>query len=144
MPRRQLTIFTIGCWVAIATAGLHMVGHMSGPMPATNDTERQLLDLATTYRFPMTGGSERSLMDLMNGLSLAFSVLLALTGGLGLVIRKRCHDDGPTMLAAARALAGASVVLAAISLMYWFIVPSMMLALMAFCFLFAAVRPPDA
>ena len=143
MPRRQLIIFTIGCWAAFATAGLHLVGHMSGTAPPANDTERQLLDLATNYRFPLPGGSERAIMDLMSGFSLAFSVFLALAGGLGLVIRKRCADDGPTMLAAARALAGASVVLVTISLIYWFIVPSLMLGLMAFCFLFAAVRPPE-
>ncbi len=142
MPHRQLTIFTIGCWVAIITAAVHLVGQVSGPTPPANDTERQLLELATNYRMAMPGGDERSLMDFLNGFSLSFSVSLALIGGLGLVVRKRGRDDGPLMLAVARAIAGAGVVLVVISLTYWFIIPSLMLALMTFCFLFAAVQPP--
>jgi hypothetical protein len=143
VPRRQLTIFTIGCWVAIITAAVHLAGHVSGPAEPANDLERQLTELATTYRKPMTGGSARSLMDFMNGFSLAFSVFLAMIGGVGLVVRKRCHEDGAAMLAVARALAGGGVVLVAISLSYWFIVPSIFLALMTVCFAFAAVRPPS-
>jgi hypothetical protein len=142
MPRRQLTIFTIGYWVAILTALFHMVGHVSGPAPAANDTERQLLDLATDYRMLMPGGSERSLMDVLSGFSLSFAVLVGLIGGLGLIVQKRGRNDGPLMLAVSRAIAAAGVVLVVISLTHWFIIPSLMLALMTFCFLFAAVQPP--
>jgi hypothetical protein len=142
MPRRQLTIFIIGCWVAVITGVVHLAGHLSGPMPPANETEEQLFDLATTYRMTMPGGDERSLMDFLSGFSLSFSVFLALVGGVGLIVQKRGRDDLTLMLAVARAFAAAGVVLVAISLTHWFIVPSMMLALMTFCFLFAAVRPP--
>jgi hypothetical protein len=142
MPRRQLVVFTIGCWVTIATALLHLAGHLSGPAEPLDETGRQMLDLATNYRTPMPGGSSRSLMDFTTGLSLTMSVLLALTGGLGLIIRKRAGDDGPLMIAAARSMAAASVVMVVISLTYWFIVPSVCLAAMAVCFLVASVRPP--
>jgi hypothetical protein len=143
VPRRQLTIFTIGCWVAIITAAVHMAAHVSGPAEPANDTERRLMELATTHRMSMPGGSERSLMDFMDGFSLAFSVLLVLVGGVGLIVRQRCHKDGAAMMAVSRALAGGGLALVVISLSYWFIVPSMFLALMTFCFAFAAVRPPS-
>jgi len=142
MPRRQLAIFVIGCWVALITGAIHLVGHVSGPAAATNETERQLLELATSYRMAMPGGSERSLMDFLSGFSLSFSVFLALVGGLGLIVQRRGRDDLELMLAVSRAFAAAGVVLVVISLTHWFIVPSLMLALMTFCFLFAAVRPP--
>ncbi|HUF47466.1 MAG TPA: hypothetical protein VMM93_06575 [Vicinamibacterales bacterium] len=142
MPHRQLTIFTIGCWVALITAAVHMIGHLSGPAAPTNDTERQLLDLATNYRFPMPGGSPRSLMDFMNGFSLSFSVFMALTGAVGLIVRKRGKDDGVLMRAVARAIGGAGLVLTVIAVTQWFIVPSLFLALLTVCFLFAAVTPP--
>lgn len=142
MPHRQLTIFIIGCWVAIITGAVHLVGHVSGPTPPANDTEQQLMELATTYRMPMPGGAERSLMDFMSGFSLSFTVFLVLIGVVGLLVQKRGHDDLLLMLAVARALAAAAVVLVVISLTHWFIVPSLMLAMMAFCFLFAAVQPP--
>jgi hypothetical protein len=142
MPQRQLTLFTIGCWVAIITAAVHLSGQIFGPQPPADDTERQLIDLATNYRTIMPGGDARSLMDFLNGFSLSFSVFLALVGGLGLIISKRGRDDGRLMLAVSRAIAGAGVVLVVISLTHWFIIPSMMLALMTFCFLFAAVQPP--
>jgi hypothetical protein len=82
-------------------------------------------------------------MDFMDGFSLAFSVLLVLVGGVGLIVRQRCHKDGAAMMAVSRALAGGGLALVVISLSYWFIVPSMFLALMTFCFAFAAVRPPS-
>jgi len=142
MARRQIIIFTIGCWAAIATAALHLVGHVSGPAPATDEAGRQLLELATNYKHLMPGGSERSLMDFLNGFSLSFSVFLALIGGLGLIVVKRGHGDGTLMMAVARAIALASLVLLVISLTHWFIVPSLLLALVAVCFLTAGVRPP--
>jgi hypothetical protein len=143
MPRRQLIIFTIGCWVAILTAAVHVFGHVSGPTPPANDTERQLMDLATNYQMAVPGGSGRSLMDFMNGFSLSFAVFLALIGTLGLMIRKRGHGDGPFMRAVSRALAAGGLVLVVISMTYWFVVPSLFLALMTVCFLLAAVAPPD-
>jgi len=143
MPRRQLAIFVVGCWVALITGAVHLIGHVAGPAPATNETERQLLDLATNYRMMMPGGSARSLMDFLSGFSLSFSVFLALIGGLGLIIQRRGRDDLELMLAVSRALGAAGVVLVIISLTHWFIVPSLMLALMTFCFLFSAVRPPQ-
>jgi hypothetical protein len=143
VPRRQLIVFTIGCWVAILTAAVHVYGHVSGPTPPANETERQLMNLANNYQMSVPGGAGRSLMDFMNGFSLSFAVFLALIGTLGLMIRKRGHDDGPFMRAVSRALAGGGLVLVVISMTHWFVVPSLFLALMTVCFMLAAVTPPE-
>jgi hypothetical protein len=143
MPNRQRIVFTIGCYLAFLTAALHMVGHVSGPQAAANDTERQLLDLMTTYALALPGVEGRTMMDLMNGFSLIFSVMLALSAGLGLIVLRR-SDDLPQLLATARALAAAYGVMLAISLTHFFIIPTICLAAIALCFAMASVRPPAA
>jgi len=140
MSKSQLTLFKMGCYFAFITAALHMFGHLSGPQLPTNDTERQLLDLMTNYKYAMPAGPGRSPMDFMNGFSLLFSLMTALTGGLGLIIARRAGDDVLLMLGTSRALAGAYVVSLAISLTYFFIVPTICLAAIATCFAIASVR----
>jgi hypothetical protein len=142
MLRRQVVSFTIGCWAAIVTAVAHLVGHVSGPAGPTDEAGRELAELATTYPIPLPDGSTRVLMDLYAGFSLTFVVFLAFVGGVGLMVRARCRDDVVMMTAVARAAAAAGSVMVAISLLYWFIVPSLMLAVMTFGFLLASVAPP--
>lgn len=142
MPRRQLTVFRIGCYLAFLTAALHLVGHLSGPQPPANDTERQIVQLMTDYRFAMPGGGSRSMMDFMNGFSLTFGLFVATMGGVGLIVARRGTDDPVLMLGAARALAGSTAVLLVISLTHFFIVPTICIAAVAVCFAMASVRPP--
>jgi hypothetical protein len=139
---RQRWLFKVGCWVAIVIASLHLAGQVGGTSTPVNETERQLMELATTYRFVFPGGTSRSMMDVMTGFSLNFSILLAALGALGLMVQKRGHLDHPLMSAVARTLTGTGVVLVAISLSYFFIVPTMCLALMTICFALASVTPP--
>ena len=139
MPPRQVWLFKFGCWAAFGTAALHLFGHVVGPVAPNNDTERQLVELATTYRYLMPGGAERSMMDFLDGFSLMFSLFLATVGALGLVIAKRGRDDEVLIKTAARLLAGVSAVLVVISLTHFFIIPSMCLALMAVSFACASV-----
>jgi len=143
MPPRQLFLFRFGCWAAIVSALVHLVGHVAGPAAPTNDTERQLLDLATHYRYALPGGSMRSLMDFMNGFGLMFALQLATMGVAGLVVAKRAHQDGPLMRAVARTFAVCGAVLLVLSLRYFFLVPSMLLSTVALCFFMAAVSPPE-
>jgi hypothetical protein len=141
VPSRQRAAFLVGCWAAIGTALLHMVGHVQGPLPPANDQERQLLELATTYRYALPG-AERTMMDLLNGFSLIFSVTLAALGGLGLVVARRALGDPLLMVASARVLAGASAVMLVIAVTNFFIIPVVCLALVAAGFGVASVKPP--
>lgn len=143
MALRQALLFRIGCWVAVAAALLHLLGHVVGPPPPANAQERQLRELTDTYAFDMPFGGERTMRQLYNGFSLSFAVLLALQGTLGLVIVKRARRDGVTMIAVARAMALGSVALLVIALMQWHLVASMLILMMTTAFVFASVRPPD-
>jgi hypothetical protein len=143
MRPRQVWLFAFGCWATIGTAILHLAAHLARPFTPANGTERQLLDLATTYRFPLPGGAERSLMNLIDGFSLASALLLATLGGVGLLVRKRARQDAELMSAVSRALAISFVALLGISLSNFFILPTMCLAAVALCFAMAAVKPPD-
>jgi hypothetical protein len=144
MPPRQVWIFRFGCWATLLAAAVHLIGHVAGHPPPSNDVERQLEDLATTYRYTLPGGTERSLTDFMNGFSLMFAVQLTAMGVLGLVIIKRGQNDAALMLAASRTLALVSIGLLFISLTHFFIVPTLFIALMAISFAVSAVRAPSA
>jgi|RhiMethySRZTD1v2_1073278.scaffolds.fasta_scaffold46334_2 hypothetical protein len=140
MPPRQLWIFKFGCWTAIVTGLVHMAGHIFGPTSLANDTERQLMDLATSYHFPMPGGASRSLMNFLDGFGLTFVLMTVMSGALGIAIARRGREDALLMTGAARVLAIGYVGLLVISLQYFFIVPSLFVALAAVCFSMASVR----
>jgi len=142
VPPRQLWLFQFGCWAAVTIAVVHLAGHLMGPQVPANDTERQLLTLATTYRFTLPGGAERSLMDFLNGFSLMFSLLVATMGGVGLIVQKRARQDVPLMLGVARTFTVSSAALLGLSLTNFFIVPTLFLAVMAVCFFCASVKAP--
>ena len=143
MPWRQIVVFRIGCFAALLTAAVHMAGHLSGPPPAGTDTERQLLDLMTTYRFPLPGGATRSVLELQSGFSLVYALFLATIGGGGLVIQQRAATDPIIVLATARVLAVSAAILLVISLTHFFIIPTMCIALVAVCFAISSVAAPE-
>lgn len=139
MPPRQVWIFKFACWVCFASAALHMVGHIMGPPAPVNSTEKQLFDLAGSYYFRMPGGAERSMLDFQRGFSLAFSVMFAAFGAVGLIVQKRGQADAVLVRAVARALALSGLVLLVISLTHFFIVPTLFIALMTVSFAVASV-----
>jgi hypothetical protein len=142
MPFRQLLVFKIGCYATLLTVAMHMFGHVVGGFQPENEAEAKVIDLATNYKFALPGGAERSLMDLTNGYSLTFAMLLATVAATGLVIAKRGREDGRLMLAVARTFAIGSAVLTVIALTNFFIIPAMCLALMTVCFAIASVASP--
>jgi hypothetical protein len=143
VPFRQLLVFRLGCIAAVLTAVVHLAGHVAGPAAPANDVERDIARLATTYGYEFPGGTRRTLMDLVDGFSLTFSVLLSAVGGVGFIVQKRGRADAVLMTSVARVLAGACVVLLVVSLTHFFIVPTIFIALVAVCFAMASVRAPD-
>ena len=135
-------VFKLGCLAAVLTAMVHLAAHMLGPQPPVDDTEREVMRLVATHEFPFPGGSQRTLMDLMDGFSLTYAVLLATVGGIGYVVQKRSRDDAILMTALSRTLAAACAVMLVISLTHFFIVPTLFIALMTVCFALASVRAP--
>jgi hypothetical protein len=139
----QKTAFKVGCYAAIATALLHMTGVFLEPLPA-NDTERQLHELASTYKFPLPGGPSRTMLEITSGFSLVYALMLALTGGLGLIVSRRAAYDDLLFVATARALAGGYIVLLAISVTHFFLIPTTCTAVIALSFAIAAFGRPTA
>lgn len=135
----QRTAFKVGCYLAFFTAALHMVGQVAGGLEPADQTQRDVLELAANHKFLFPGGVMRSLMDLQDGFSLVFAVLTALSGGMGLIVARRAIGDPLLMTATARAMAGAYLVLLAISLTHFFIVPTMCFLAIAAAFSLAAV-----
>jgi hypothetical protein len=134
MSKRQRLCFKAGCWAALVTALIHLAGHLAGPQPPANATERQLLQLYEGYRFVLPGGSARSLSEFMAGFSLAFSASMAMFGGLNLLLVRRCANDRPLMAMATRLAVAFGVTLLAISLTHFFIAPTICLAIVTALF----------
>lgn len=140
MPPRQMWVFTFGCWVALAAAAIHVVGHLVVPLSPSTEEGRQLMAHASAYRFAFPGGVERTLMNLVDGFSLSYAVLLAAMGGLGLAVARRGGGDELLMASVARVSALAGVALLGLSLSYFFIAPALVIALMTVCYVLASVR----
>jgi len=133
MSRGHLTIFRVGCYLAFVTAGLHFIGSTQG-LQGANDSERQMLDLMQRLPLGLPGAPSHTMMDLFQGFSLLFTVLLGLTGGLGLMMARRAVSDPTLMRAVARTFAGTYLVMVIIGITNFFIVPTICMALVFVCF----------
>ena len=140
MSRRQLQVFKLGCYIAFFTAALHMVGHFL--MAPNSDAERELFDHMQLLPLGLPGAPAHTMMDLYKGFSMLYALMLALTGGLGLIVARRGTQDPTLMLAVARALAGGYLVLTVIGFTNFFIIPTAMMAAIFLCFALASVRGP--
>ena len=138
MSHRSRLFFQIGCWAALGTSVVHMIGTLSGRPAPTNDIERSFFHLLETYRFALPGAA-RTFAELTQGFSLTFSLFLALTGATGLSVVRRASTDAMLVPALARMNAVAFVVLLVISLTYWFLVPTLCIAVSAAAFIIASL-----
>ena len=140
MSARQLAIFKLGCYLAFFTAGLHMFGHFM--MAPSGDADRALFEHMQAVPLGLPGAPAHTIMDLYRGFSMVYSLMLALTGGLGLIVARRGIQDPTLMLAVARALAGGYLVMTIIGFTNFFIIPSVLMAAICVCFALASVRSP--
>ena len=74
------------------TALFHAMSLFAEPAP-TNDTERQLLDLVTTYRMNAGAGFNPTWMDLFTALSTCFSLVCLFGGLLNLFLWRQQAED---------------------------------------------------
>ena len=75
-------------------------------------------------------------------LNLVFAVCFAAVGGMGLVVAKRAQADALLMYGVARAAAIAGATLLVLSLTYFPIYASMLIAAVTTCFAVSAVKAP--
>jgi uncharacterized membrane protein HdeD (DUF308 family) len=70
------------------TTGLfHVLSFFNSPKPA-NDSEKQLLDLMSNYKFDLGAGYHRSMDDIMTAFSVAFALLFFFSGVLNTFLRR--------------------------------------------------------
>jgi hypothetical protein len=79
-------LFKAGALWLLILGAVHSTSLFIKQVPA-NDTERQILDLMTSYRFNLSG-SLRSMSDLMRGFSVAFMLAPLAFGVLDLVLSR--------------------------------------------------------
>lgn len=133
-------LFAIGCWVLIAMSLAHLVGHYGLLTSAgDDDTHRQLLSLMRGYTRDFGLGFVRSTFDILAGFSLAFAILPAGMGLVGLALAR--HGGGvPALLRqAAIVFAGVFGIMTAVAWRYWFPAPLAFLAAAFACFLGAVI-----
>jgi hypothetical protein len=130
-------LFKAGAIALLVLGFVHSLSLIRERVPA-NDTERQLFGLMSSYKFNLMG-STRSIADMLRGFSVSFML-----GALGfgvfdlLLLRER-----PGLLKRA-ALANIIwlVAMTAVSLYYFFIVPTSFLAVTLLIFVLAWLNLP--
>lgn len=137
MSPRQKLFLQVGCYLALLTAALHMVGQISGGPQSEVPAEKQVLDLMRTTKIALPGAS-RTMMELFDGFGLIFATFLATSAGIGFIVARRGAADSMLANAIVRVLAGAFVVMTVISLTNCFIIPTVCLGLVALSFVAAS------
>jgi len=130
-------LFKAGAIVLILLGLVHSLS-LVHPMVPTNDTEKQLLELMTKYRFDLMG-SPRSMQELLQGFSISFMVWAIGLGILDLALSR----ERPALLKRL-ALINAIwlIVMTATSLRYFFLAPTAFLATELLLFVLAWVLLP--
>jgi hypothetical protein len=131
-------LFKLGGVVLVLLGLVHAISLFEKLVPA-NDTEKQLLDLLTNYKFNLMGSS-RSMNDLLRGFSISFMLAALRFGALDLVLSgersgllKRVALVNAIWLAA----------MTAISVHYFFVAPTAFLVIALLIFALASLKLPS-
>ena len=80
MPPRQVWLFQLGCWVAFATAIVHLAEHVSGLNALPPETVAHVNSAHATYVIVIPGLHQPTFLGVLNGFSLSLSLLVATIG----------------------------------------------------------------
>ena len=136
--RRGRRLFTAGAVLLILMGLVHSLSLIQKPVPS-NETERQLLDLMSNYKFNLMG-SQRSMSSLMTGFSIAFMLAALGLGAVDFSVRRE-----RTQLLKRVALLNTLwlAAMTAVSLRYFFAVPTSFLVAALLIFLLATLTLPS-
>lgn len=130
-------MFKIGAVWLLIIGAIHSLSLVKPQVPA-NDTERQILELMTSYKFNLMG-SLRSMSELMRGFSVAFMLAPLGFGVLDVVLsRERAGLLQRVALVQVIWLAAMTVV----SLRYFFVLPLSFLVIALLIFALAWLKLP--
>jgi len=130
-------LYTTGAVVLVLLGLAHSLSLFEKPVPA-NDTERQLFDLMSSYRFNLMG-SMRSAGELDRGFSILFMVGMLGLGVLDLVLSR---ERSGLLKRVALINAGWMFAMTAVSLRYFFVAPTLFLAAALLIFALAWLKLP--
>jgi hypothetical protein len=134
-PARQVWLFELGCWCALATAVLHVGAHLYVP----------LADGAIAAGTPaphviqVPGLLHPDARSTLNGFSLSIAILLASIGAAGLAVVRYAGDVAPLLRRVAGAFALGTTGVLALSILQFFGLLSFPLVIVALCFALACV-----
>ncbi|HLV86063.1 MAG TPA: hypothetical protein VKV39_03740 [Candidatus Sulfotelmatobacter sp.] len=130
-------LFTAGAVVLILLGLAHSLS-LAEKMSPANETERQLLDLMSNYKFDLAGSS-RSMDNLLRGFSICFIVGVV---GLGLLDLAMCRERAELVKRLALVNTAWLAVLTAVSLRYFFVIPTTFLLAALILFFLAWLKLP--
>lgn len=125
-------LFTTGGAALVLLGLIHSLSLFEKTVPA-NETERQLLDLMTNYKFNLMG-SMRSMDNFLRGFSISFMLGALCLGVLDLVL---CGERAGLLKRVALVNAIWAAVMTAVSRHYFFIAPTSSLAAVLLIFALA-------
>jgi hypothetical protein len=135
--------YAAGSWVLVALGAVHLLGHYKlMTAPGNTEADRELLSLMRGNGRDMGLGMVRSTFDILAGFSLAFSILGAGTGLLGLVLLRHLDRSPGLLRQTAIAYACIYAAMSAVALRYWFAIPLSFLAAAFVLFAAAAATAP--
>ena len=133
-----MIFYKIGCYILIITGLFHLSGHFQELVPA-NDTEKQLYGLMETYQVNVAGTTV-TLANIQDGFSLWFSLTLIWLGAMSLFLVKQLGENRPFLRKIAGLNVSALLIGLGISLIYFFFIPTICLALGLIFFSLATIR----
>jgi len=124
--------------VALLIVGLvHSLSLFAKQVPA-NDTERQLLSLMANYQFNIMG-TMRSMANFLRGFSISFMLAAFVMGAVDLVV---CRERASLLRRVALVNTIWLATMTAVSLHYFFVVPTSFLAVTLILFALAWLKLP--
>ena len=129
--------FKIGSYVLILSCFLHLFGHFKEAIPE-NETEQHLLSLMINYKMNVGFGQTITMMKLQKGFSLCFSLLFLWSGVMGLFLSRQVSDQPMLLKRISMLYTSALLIGTVISLMYFFLAPTVCFALALISFSIAS------
>ena len=129
--------FTVGGVFLLVLGGVHALSLIGKQSPA-NETERQLIGLMANYRFNVMG-TLRSMDEFLRGFSISFMLAALVVGALDLVLRR---ERAALLKQVALVNAIWLAVMTAVSLRYFFVIPTSFLVVALLIFTAAWIKLP--
>jgi hypothetical protein len=130
-------LFTAGAAFLVLLGLAHGLSLLGKP-PAHNETERQLLDLASSYKFNVMG-SMRTYDNFMRGFSISFMLACLVLGTLGLTLRR---ERAGLLKNIAFITVAWLIAMTAVSLRYFFVFPTSCLVIALVIFALSWINLP--